>query len=419
MQGPAKQWRRFGRAGGHQRGSNHDQNNQNIPGSGGDSNAKPTAVGVAMKVLQILPELNAGGVERVVMVLSEFLVRQGHESIVVSNGGRLVKPLEAAGARHISLPVHRKSLASLFQIRPLRQVLKAESPDILHFHSRVPGWLAWLAWRRLPAPERPRLVSTVHGFYSVNAYSAIMTRGERNIAVSQCIADYIRTNFPSTPSNSIRLVRHGIDPDTFCADFNPAPEWLARWHRDYPQFVGKQLLLLPGRITRLKGHDDFLRLIAALRQSNPEVHGVIIGDAHPRKQAYLAELQQQVGRLDLSHNVTFIGHRADLREVMAVSRVVFSLSTSPESFGLTTLEALALGRPVVGYDHGGVGELLRDMYPDGRVPLRDAAALLATTKVILTSPRSPAPVKAPFTLETMCRAILEIYMDLLKDHSGE
>lgn len=367
-----------------------------------------------MKVLQILPELNAGGVERVVMVLSDYLAANGRQSVVVSNGGRQVAALEKSGARHIILPVHKKSLGSLFQVRPLRRILEQERPDILHLHSRVPGWIAWLAWRKLDPQTRPRLVSTVHGFYSVNAYSAIMTRGERIIAVSECIRDYVEKDFPKTPQTALRLVRHGIDPAQSPRGFQPDAAWLARWQKDFPQFSGKQLLVLPGRITRLKGHEDFLKLIAALRKTNPLIHGVIVGDVHPKKRAYLDELKQLVQQLDLTNDVTFVGHRSDLREVLAVSRLVFSLSTSPESFGLTTLEALALGRPVIGYDHGGVGELLRDLFPAGRVPLRDEAALLATTQSLLASSPEPQPVQEPFTLEAMCRGTLDVYRELLQ-----
>jgi len=370
-------------------------------------------LGIEMKVLQILPELNAGGVERVVMVMSDYLAGTGHQSVVVSNGGRLVSQLEANGARHITLPVHRKSIASLLQIKPLRGLLEQERPDILHLHSRVPGWIAWLAWRKMNPSSRPRLVSTVHGFYSVNAYSAIMTRGERVIAVSECIRKYVESRFPKTPKTAIRLVYHGIDPGNYPRDFQPDAKWLEGWRHDFPQLAGKALLLLPGRITRLKGHEDFLRLMASLRTRNPNVHGVIVGDAHPRKRAYFAELQRLVQKLNLAKDVTFVGHRSDLREIMAGSSVVCSLSTSPESFGLTTLEALALGRPVVGYDHGGVGELLRDLFPAGRVPLRDAPALLKTIQNMLATLQSPAAVKEPFTLEAMRQHTLQTYQELL------
>lgn len=367
-----------------------------------------------MKVLQILPELNAGGVERVVMLTSDALVAHGHKSIVVSNGGRLVPTLEGNGAQHIKLPVHRKSLSSLLQVRPMRHLLEQEQPDILHLHSRVPAWIAKLAWRKLNPKTRPRLVTTVHGFYSVNAYSAVMTQGERVIAVSECIRDYITSNFPKTPTSAIRLVQHGIDSGQVFPGFKPDATWLAQWQKDFPQFHGKQLIMLPGRITRLKGHEDFFRLIAALRRSHPNIHGVVVGDTHPRKRAYREELQRLVAQLNLDNQLTFVGHRSDLREVLSVATVVLSLSTSPESFGLTTLEALALGKPAVGYDHGGVSELLREFFPAGRVPLRDEKALINTVQKLLAAPHPVAAVKEPFTLAAMCRGTLAVYRDLIE-----
>lgn len=366
-----------------------------------------------MKVLQILPELNAGGVERGTLELARYLVQNGHESIVVSNGGRLVSALENEGSRHLTMPVHRKSFSSLLQIAPLRRVLESERPDILHIHSRVPGWIAWFAWRKLAPPARPRLITTVHGFYSVSFYSAIMTRGERVIAVSECIGDYIARHYPRTPQNAVRLVPHGIDPVAYPRGFQPAMEWQRRWDSEFPQLRGRDLLLLPGRITRLKGHREFLELVAALRRDGANVHGLIVGDVHPRKQAYLAELKRAVSDRNLDSHVTFTGHRADVREIMALSRAVFSLSTVPESFGLTTLEALALGRPVVGYNEGGVGEQLRALFPQGIVQKRDLAALLEIARRVLAEAGEPAPLPVKFTRREMCERTLGVYHELL------
>jgi len=138
-----------------------------------------------MKILQILPELDSGGVERGTLEVAARLVHDGHESLVVSNGGRLVAALENAGSRHITMPVHRKALASLAEIPRLRKLFATEKPDIIHVRSRLPAWLTWLAWKSMDRRTRPRFVTTVHGFYSVNAYSAVMTRGEAVIAVSE------------------------------------------------------------------------------------------------------------------------------------------------------------------------------------------------------------------------------------------
>lgn len=185
-----------------------------------------------MKIIQILHELNAGGVERGTLEVAAHLVREGHESLVISNGGRQVADLEKAGSRHIQMPVHRKALASLGQIPRLRKLFATEKPDIIHLRSRLPAWLAWLAWKSLPRNTRPRLVTTVHGFYSVNAYSAVMTKGERVIAVSESIRNYITSNYPAMAQEKISVIHRGVEPGQFPRGFQPEPSWLEIWRAE-------------------------------------------------------------------------------------------------------------------------------------------------------------------------------------------
>ncbi|MCX6936624.1 MAG: glycosyltransferase family 4 protein [Verrucomicrobia bacterium] len=365
-----------------------------------------------MKILQILPELNSGGVERGTLEVAAHLVRNGHEALVVSNGGRLVERLERSGARHLTMPVHRKSLATLFQIGRLRRVLREERPDVVHIRSRVPGWVAWLAWRGLPEATRPRLVSTVHGFYSVNAYSAVMTRGERVIAVSESVREYILKNYPAVSVDRVRVIHRGVAPNEFPRGYQPADEWQARWREANPALEGKSTLLLPGRITRWKGQEDLLELVAALKARGEAVHGLIAGETHPKKRAYAEELLARAAQLGVGEDVTFLGHRDDVREVMAVSDLVLSLSREPEAFGRVSLEAVALGRPVVGYDHGGVGEQLRVLFSGGLTPLGDGAALIETTLGVLRGQGRPGVVEAPFTQAAMCGATEAVYREL-------
>jgi glycosyltransferase involved in cell wall biosynthesis len=365
-----------------------------------------------MKIVQILPELNAGGVERGTLEIAARLVRECHEAIVISNGGRLVEQLERGGARHVTMAVQRKNLSSLFKVRAMRRFLTDERADIVHIRSRVPGWITWLAWRGMNPATRPRLVSTVHGFYSINSYSAIMTRGERVIAVSNCIRDYILANYPKTPEEIIRVIPRGIEPEKYGTGFQPSNEWLKKWQAGHPGLAGKCVLLLPGRITRLKGHGDFFNLIAALKSEKVPVHGLVAGDTHPQKQEYMGELREMVSRLGIADELTFLGHRGDIREVMSVSNVVLALSQQPESFGRTVLEAMALGKPVVGYDCGGVGELLGGLFPEGRVALGNAAELLEVTREVIRGRNAPLPVGEPFTLDAMCRSTLEVYREL-------
>ncbi len=365
-----------------------------------------------MKIVQVLPELNAGGVERGTLEIAARLVREGHEAVVVSNGGRLVGELEKSGARHVTMAVHRKSLTSLLKVRTMRRFLAAERPDVVHIRSRVPGWITWLAWRGMDPATRPRLVSTVHGFYSINRYSAIMTKGERVIAVSDCIRDYILENYPTTPGRIIRVIPRGVEPENYGKDFQPAAEWSAKWQAEHPSLSGKWVLLLPGRITRLKGHGDFFQLIAALKREGVLVHGLVAGDTHPRKREYMEELRENVRQLGIGGELTFLGHRNDVREVMAASDIVLALSQQPESFGRTVLEAIALGKPVVGYDCGGVGELLTALFPQGKVALGNAGQLLEVTRELIARRPEPLPVGEPFTLDAMCRATLAVYQEV-------
>jgi glycosyltransferase involved in cell wall biosynthesis len=369
-----------------------------------------------MKVVQILPELNAGGVEGHVLELAGFLASQGHESIVISNGGNMVAKLERRGVRHVKVPVHRKSLRSLFQVRKVRKFLRDENPDVIHAHSRVPAWIAWLALRSMDRLTRPKFVTTVHGFYSVNAYSAIMTKGDRIIAVSESVREYIRSNYPKADPKRIEVIPHGIDPTTYHPEFKPSADWLAQWQSEHPELANKQLLLLPGRITRLKGHGDFFQLIKKLKQAGQPVCGLIAGNTHPKKLAYLGELHQQAESLGITNDIVFLGHRNDLRDLMAVSDIIMALSQQPESFGLTVLEALSLGKPVVGYDCGGVGELLAALYPTGKVPPSSSNELFLTTTQILKNPSQPSP-NGRFTLEKSLASTADIYELVAKKSS--
>lgn len=366
-----------------------------------------------MKVLQILPELNAGGVERGTLELADFLVRSGHESIVVSNGGRLVDDLVRGGSRHIAMPVHRKHPCSLWQIAELRALLMHERPEILHLRSRLPAWLAWLAWKSLPATSRPRLVTTVHGFYSVNAYSRIMTCGEALITVSESVRDYVLRHYPETDSGKITVIHRGVDETLYAPGYRPPDSWIERWRNDFPMLSDRRLLCMPGRLTRWKGQEDFIRLLATLRNDGLPVHGLIVGEPHARKQTFGEELRGLASECGVGNDISFLGHRGDLREIMAVSDVVFSLSTQPEAFGRVSLEALALGRPVVAYDHGGVGEQLRAIYPAGRVPVGDLSCAVDLTKDILKGVPEPPGSVSGFTLRRMVGTTLEVYQTLL------
>jgi glycosyltransferase involved in cell wall biosynthesis len=363
-----------------------------------------------MKVVQLIPELDSGGVERGTLELARHLVKEGHESIVISGGGRMVTALEKEGSRHVTWPIGQKRLGTLRYVSKLRKWLEDERPDILHLRSRVPAWVAWLAWRKMNPATRPRLVSTVHGFNSVSRWSEIMTCGERVICVSESIREFVMRNYPRASREKLRVIHRGVDPTDYPHGWKPPIDWSDSFAKEFPETKGKRLITLPGRVTRLKGHEDLLTILTLL--NDPNVHGVIAGGAQPKKMAYLEEIRALVDSMGLQQRVTFTGNRSDLKNILASSAVVLSLTQKPESFGRTTLEALSLGIPVIGYDHGGVGEQLRQIFPDGLAPPGDTAKVASTVRAFLENPPA-VPDSHPFTLQRMLDQTVSVYQELL------
>lgn len=359
-----------------------------------------------LTVLQVLPALEMGGAEQGAIEVAGELERRGHRALVISGGGALTAQLGAA--RHYAWPIGKKSPFTLLLARRLRRLLVEEGVDILHARSRLPAWVAWVAWRGLPVTSRPTFITTVHGPYTVNGYSAIMTKGERVIAVSEFIRDYIQDNYPGVGPQKIAVVPRGVDPQRFPAGFVPARDWLEQWRAAHPQLQGKTLVTLPARITRWKGQEDFICVIRALKQAGLNIHGLSAGGVHPRRRRFHRALRRMAATQNLGDDITFLSHRDDLREVLAISDIVLSLAKEPEAFGRTALEALSLGRPVVAYDHGGAREVLRELQPEGLAPLGDVAAVARKVQAFLKT----APVIAPnrtFTLKRMLDKTLALY----------
>lgn len=371
-----------------------------------------------LSVIQLVPALEGGGVERGVIEVSQALCERGHRSIVVSSGGRMVRELEAHGAEHRSMPIHRKSPMTLRCVRPLRRLMREIGADVLHARSRVPAWVGYLAWRKMATSDRPVFLTTVHGLNSVNRYSKIMTAGEHVEVVSQTVRDYVLKHYPDTDAEKLFLNYRGVDPEQFTFGYRPDEQWQAAFQREFPQLNHRFVVTLAGRLTRLKGHHDLLQAIAKLKFAGVAAHGLIVGGEDPRRRAYAEELRASVAEHGLQNDVTFTGHRSDIREILAMSDAVVSLSRKPESFGRSVLEAVRLGRPVVGYDHGGVGEVLAQVYPEGLTPLGDIDALAKRLADVAAGEASAPKPTDHFLLADMLDRTLDLYRAAASQRSG-
>ncbi len=364
-----------------------------------------------MRILQVLPALYSGGVERGTVEFASDLVKQGHDSIVVSNGGPMVGQLVQQGSRHIKMPVHRKSPISFGQIRPMRGLLRELKPDIVHVRSRMPAWITWLARKGLSHDDRPALVSTFHGMYSVNAYSAIMAKADHVIAVSDCVRDYVLGNFKVAPEQ-LTVVQRGVDVDYF-HNRELDPGWQDELLSANPQLRGKRIIMMPGRISRWKGQLNFLDMMALIRQQNPDCHGIVVGGVEPGKDHFMTELKHRRKELNLEETVSFLGQRNDMGNLYLIATLVCHMSTKPEPFGRTVTEALASGTPVAAFDRGGAAETLQACFPEGLVKPDDTSAFARTALALMENPTPEIEIPWRFRLEAQTKTTLQVYQSLL------
>src|ERR1700722_377355 len=368
--------------------------------------------GRRLTVVQLLPALNAGGVELSTLEIGRALVAAGHRSVVVSAGGGLVERLTAQGSEHVTLDIGTKRFGTLRHIWTLKRLFKNIHPDIVHARSRLPAWIGRFAINETPRP-RPHFITTVHGLNSRSYYSSILTRGERVICVSNTVRDYVLRNYPRTNPSKLTVIPRGIDPEDFPFGYQPDDAWRRGFFMDFPTLEGGALLTLPGRGTRLKGHADAIELLAGLVNRGLDCKLLLLGARMPGREAYVAELEELARKLNVAERVVITVPRNDVREIFSISNLILQLSIQPEAFGRTVIEALALCRPVLGYAHGGVGELLADLYPDGRVPVGDKTRLVERAAELL---RLAPPIQplTRFRLADMQAATLAVYEEIAR-----
>lgn len=353
-----------------------------------------------MRVLQLIPAYKPGGAERSAYEIGQALVAAGHTAQVLADDGPWRPRFLSAGIDARVLPVGAKGPRLLSAWARLPGLLDELAPDLIHVRSRLPAWLLQL--RRRAVGARP-VVATLHGLHSVSCYSAVMLKADALIAVSDTAREYWQTHYPSFDATKVRVIPRGIDLDAWPARGADTPRASMR-----PTLT----LLLPGRATRLKGHAEALDLLAALHAAGISVRLDCPGAVEPGREGYTAELRRLAAARDLSAAVDFRPSSDQLAAEYARADVVLQLSNRPESFGRTVVEALAVGVPVVGWAHGGVGELLARAQPEGAVPLGDRAALIRCVQAALQRPFAIDRRALP-TLAQMQAATLALYRELL------
>ena len=368
-----------------------------------------------MRIVQLLPELNEGGVERGVVDFNRELVQRGHDSMVISAGGRLAAQIEAHGGQHRSCDIASKNLLTAWpRVLQLRRLLRELQPDIIHARSRVPAWLAWLANRPLGLP----FVTTVHGFNSVNAYSKVMTYGDRVICVSGAIREHVRKHY-HVPEETLWVIPRGIDLEQFDPE-QLDQAFIAEFRQRY-QLQGRCVISSVGRVTQLKDYETLIASLVALKPQMPELTGLIVGGVREDKQDYFARLQAQVRQAGAGDYIHFTGSQSRVAEIYALSTVVVCSSKKPESFGRAAAEALAMNVPVVASGHGGILDIVREDQTGYLFNPGDVATLSA--RLQQAAGRSWSGLRPfvveNFSLEQMVEKTLAVYAELTASRGGQ
>ena len=303
------------------------------------------------------------------------------------------------------MPVHIKSLKTLFLAKKLSEKILSINPDIVHVRSRMPAWVNYRAFKKLQ--NKPVLVSTFHGLYSFPIYSKVMSFVDHTIAISNTVESYIIQNY-DLEKKDITIIPRGCDPNTF-NNVSIDPKEKDDLLNEFPQIKGKKVLTIPGRITKWKGIAEFIQLMSLLDNS---YHGLVVGPTAKSKKRYFNKLLEKVSSLNLDKRITFTGSRRDISNIYKISDIVYNLSQTPEPFGRTMIEAIACGTKVVGWNHGGASEILKKLFPQGLVDLDEMEKLRDTTVTIANS--SSTPSENTFTAKRMTDSTIDLYNKLLK-----
>lgn len=371
-----------------------------------------------MNILQVIPQMHAGGAERTVIEVAEAVIADGGKAVVVSCGGRLTQELEALGARHVTLDMKTKNpLKIRANAGKLAALIEAEDIDLVHARSRAPAWSAYWAAKRAGKP----FVTTYHGFYKAKSgfkrwYNSIMARGDRVIANSEFTAAHVRAEH-GTEDERLRVIPRGVD----MVAYDPllvTPHRIRAQRDSWGATPDRTVIVLPGRLTPWKGQAFFIEALSSLTLETKSLL-VCLGEGGD-KPAYQAELREaaDAGGVDLS----LPGHATDMPAAYMAADLVVCPSLQPEAFGRVAAEAQAMGARVIVADHGGAREVVADKETGWRAAAGDVSAWQTALKAALAlnaegvealGRAARARVQKRFSKVQLQNSTLRVYRELL------
>lgn len=366
--------------------------------------------------------------ERGIYAITHALAKAGHESMVIGSAHpdeELVTRLVRDDTIYHQMIMPKKSWWSLRHIFRLRTLIDEYKPDVIHVHSRTPAWVLHWALRPYPKPSRPKIVATFYGFYPLNSYAKALFDADIIITASESVHGYLvdklthkqdELDLDESPFELV-CVRRGVDVRKYPYRHHASVYWLHNVFAQYPELEHKKWLMFPTPVGAEYGQEWLIDILGNLQEQFPNIHAIIAEDNDPLAPQDVAqeEFIQRLHALNLQDKVTFIGRRPpDMREWLSSANVVLALASHPESIGITALQAIHLGTPVIGWARGAFADILKETYPQGIVKEETAIALCKTIKSHLKNAFRPA-MTHEYTIDQMTAETLAVYQSLVPD----
>ena len=380
-------------------------------------------------ILQVIPDLSAGGAERTTVEMAEAITKAGGRALVASEGGRLEPNLRAAGGQLIEMNASSKNPITLRNnVKRLETLIIEERVDLIHARSRAPGWSAYEAALRSNLP----FVTTYHGAYSGETglkkrYNSVMAKGDLVIANSEWTAAHVMA-VHEIPAEKIVTIPRGVDFETF----NPAvvtPEQIDAVRSDWGLLPDddRLRLVLPGRLTSWKGQALAIDALGALDVSERAGLHLILTGADKGREKYVSELEDKIIAHELGGTVSIVGHTSDMAAAYALADIVLAPSTRPEAFGRVAAEASAMAKPVIVADHGGQRETVIEGETGTRAEPGSITALTACIRTLVSlrpeartymGQAGQAHVREHYSKKQLQTATLGVYARLLLNNES-
>ena len=369
-----------------------------------------------MRILHITSHLNLGGITRYALSLSQQLIQRGHHVTIASAGGCLEGAVEAMGAVWWPIPLKTSQEFSLNVLRSTRQIvsrLEREPVDVIHGHTRVSQVVADQVSRRTKIPY----VTTWHGIYKTRLGRRwYPCTGHACIAISGMVRQHLMDDF-HIPSERLRLVYNGVNSAHYAVP--PEASVLQAYRKRWRILEGHPVMGGIGRLAagEVKGFDLLLAATCLLKETIPDLQVLIVGDG-PRR-PFLEDVAERLGILNQVH---FVGGVEDIRVPLTLMDVFVFPSRWPEAFGLTLIEAMAAGKPVVATRMGAVPEIVRDGQDGFLVDSEDIQALAQNVTRLIKEPalaerlacQARERVQELFSVERMAAQVEDVYEEVIR-----